>query len=209
MRRGSQHRELTPKQALAVELYVNPKSETFGNKTQSYIAAGYSCRGKTAMQAACRLFGHSNMCKAITQYQSKNIEIAEKQAVNEDITKAYTLTKLQETYNAAVTNKDTTNRVACIRLMMQYHGLLSDKLVIDLRDSRQLEEGHREAARRIAAHLLSDGILDAEFEPLLLPSQKGVVNSSQDDGPIVGEVRGGTVIPVDEHSSDNIIDSPE
>lgn len=173
-------RELTPKQALAVELYVNPKSDTFGNKTQSYIAAGYSCRGKTAMQAACRLFGHSNMCKAITEYQTKNIEIAAKQAVNEDITKAYTLEQLQQTYKAAVTDKDTTNRVACLRLMMQYHGLLSDKLVIDLRDSRQLEEGHREAARRIAAHLLQDGILEAEFEPIRLLSDN---ESSDNDKP--------------------------
>ena len=195
-------RELTPKQVLAVELYVNPKSDTFGNKTQSYIAAGYSCRGKTAMQAACRLFKHSNICKAITEYQTNNIEIAKNQAVNEAITKAYTLTKLQETYNAAVTNKDTTNRVACIRLMMQYHGLLNDKLVISLEDSRQLEEGHREAARRIAAHLLSDGILDAEFEPLLLPEH----NSSQDDGLALN---GEAVILDNEDSSDNIIDSSE
>lgn len=181
-------KQLTPKQALAVELYVNPKSETFGNKTQSYIAAGYSCRGKTAMQAACRLFGHSKICEAITEYQSKNIEIASKQAINEDITKAYTLQQLQNTYNAAVTNKDTTNRVACIRLMMQYHGLLSDKLIVTLEDSRQLEEGHREAARRIAAHLLQDGILEAEFEPIPLLSEN---ESSDNDKP------------------DNIVDSHE
>ncbi len=186
---------LTPKQALAVDLYVNPKSETFGNKTQSYIAAGYSCRGKTAMQAACRLFGHSKICEAITEYQTKNIEIASKQAVNEAITKAYTLQQLQKTYDAAVLNSDTTNRVACIRLMMQYHGLLSDKLVIDLQDSRQLEEGHREAARRIAAHLLSDGILDAKFEPLKL------LNDSEGSG--------SENVSSDNVSPDNIIDSHE
>ncbi len=151
------------------------------------------------MQAACRLFAHSNMCQAITQYQRKNIEIAAKQAVNEDITKAYTLTKLQETYKAAETDKDTTNRVACIRLMMQYHGLLNDKLVIDLQDSRQLEDGHREAARRIAAHLLSDGVLDAEFEPL-------EHNSSRDDGLALN---GGAIIPDNQHTPDNIVDSSE
>jgi len=174
--------ELTPKQTLAVELYVNPKSESFGNRTQSYIAAGYSCRGRTAQQAACRLYANSKMCKAIKEYQDKNIEISSKQAVNEAITKTYTLDQLQKTYDAAKKNGDTTNRVACIRLMMQYHGLLSDKLVIDLQDSRQLEEGHREAARRIAAQFLSDGILDATFEPIpLLDTTKDEDNQSDKD----------------------------
>lgn len=171
---------ITPQQLLAVENFVNPKSETFGNRTQSYIAANYKSRGKIAQQAASRFFQRDYVIRAIQDFQGKNIEIAEKQAVNEAITKAYTLEQLQNTYNAAVTNKDTTNRVACIRLMMQYHGLLSDKLVIDLRDSRQLEEGHREAARRIAAHLLQDGILEGEFEPIPLLSDN---NSSDNDKP--------------------------
>lgn len=191
--------ELTPKQTLAVELYVNPKSETFGNRTQSYIAAGYSCRGRTAQQAACRLYANSKMCKAIKEYQDKNIEISTKQAINEAITKAYTLNELQNTYNAAVLAGDITNRVACLRLEMQYLGLLNDKLVISLEDSRQLEEGHREAARRIAARLLQDGILDAEFEPIPLLSN----SSSPDSGPTKD---GQAVIEEDNVASDNIIE---
>lgn len=183
---------ITPQQLLAVDNFVNPNSNTFGNKTQSYMAAKYKSKGRIAQNAACRFFQRDYIIKAIRDFSDKNIEIAEKQAVNEAITKAYTLEQLQKTYRAAVTDKDTTNRVACIRLMMQYHGLLNDKLVIDLQDSRQLEEGHREAARRIAAHLLSDGILEAEFEPLALPA------TNKDDH-----------VQSDNSSPDNIIDSSE
>jgi len=66
-----------------------------------------------------------------------------------------------------------------MRLIMvwQQQGLLDNKLVINLEDSRQLEEGHREAARRIAARLLQDGILDAEFEPVT----KNDANESPDN----------------------------
>ena len=87
-----------------------------------------------------------------------------------EINREYAFNKWQELYGKCETAGDNTNCVALMRMVWQQQGLLDNKLVINLEDSRRLEDGHREAARRIGAHLLEAGILDAEFEPLSLPS---------------------------------------
>jgi len=112
------------------------------------------------MQAACRFFKRSNVKQAIELYQP------EKLAKRVEINREYAFNKWQELYDRAFADHDNTNCVALMRMVWQQQGLLDNKLVINLEDSRQLEEGHREAARRIGARLLSEGILDAEFEPV-------------------------------------------
>lgn len=150
---------LTPKQILCVDFYCNPNSPSFGNATKSYIAAGYK-NGVGVMQAACRQFSKDKIKQAIELYKP---ETRPKRA---EINREYAFNKWQELYDRCYKAKDNTNCVALMRMVWQSQGLLDNKLVINLEDSRQLEEGHREAARRIAAHLLEDGILDAEFEPI-------------------------------------------
>lgn len=168
-------RQINPQQALAVDNFCNPKSPTFGNQTQSYIGANYKCRGKTAMQAACRFFKRSNIKQAIEQYQPKTL------AKRAEINREYAFNKWQELYDRCYKERDNTNCVALMRMVWQQQGLLDNKLVINLEDSRQLEEGHREAARRIAARLLSEDILDAEFEPRKLLSDNNVSDNDSTD----------------------------
>lgn len=166
-------KELTPKQALCVNFYCNQKSDAFNNKTRAYIAAGYK-NGAGVMQAACKMFTLDKVKQAIELYQP------EKLAKKVEISREYAFNKYQEIYDRCYADHDNTNCVALIRMVWQQQGLLDNKLVIDLKDSRQLEEGHREAARRIAARLLQDGILEAEFEPIPLLSEN---NSSDNDKP--------------------------
>jgi len=164
-------KRLTPKQALAVNYYCNSKSETFNNQTRSYIAAGYK-NGAGVMQAACKMFSIDKVKKAIELYRPETL------AKRAEINREYAFNKWQELFDRAYADHDNTNCVALIRMVWQQQGLLDNKLVINLEDSRQLEEGHREAARRIGARLLSEGILDAEFEPV---ANKDANRSSDND----------------------------
>jgi len=180
--------KLTPKQSLAINFYCDPKSPTFGNETKSYLAAKYK-NGIGAPQAACKMFNLDKVKQAIEMYQPKAL------AKKVEISREYAYSKLQDMYERCWTDHDNTNSVGVLRLICQATGIINDKLVIDLKDSRQLEDGHREAARRIGAYLLSDGILDAEFEPLkLFGDNKG----SQSENDVSDNV-----------STDNIVDSSE
>jgi len=166
---------LSPKQARFVDCYANPNGPTFGNATQSYIAAKYKARGRIAQQAACRLIQKNKIKQAIELYQPETL------AKRAEINREYAFNKWQELYDRCYADRDSTNCVALIRMVWQQQGLLDNKLVINLEDSRQLEEGHREAARRIGAHLLSAGILDAVFEPITNNDGDEVPNNDNSD----------------------------
>jgi len=127
------------------------------------------------MQAACRFFGRSNVKQAIEHYQPETL------AKRAEINREYAFNKWQELYDSCWESGDRTNCVALLRMVWQQQGLLDNKLVINLEDSRQLEEGHREAARRIGAHLLSAGILDAVFEPITNNDGDEVPNNDNSD----------------------------
>ena len=72
-----------------------------------------------------------------------------------------------ETYERAVSSGDITNQVACCRILQQRCGQLSDRLVVDVEDSRRLDDSHRLQAKRIAA-LITSGrmLLPATFTPV-------------------------------------------
>lgn len=59
--------ELNPKQVAFVAAYLNPKSPTFGNATQSYIAAGYSKNG--ADRGAFQLLSKIEIQKAMAAWK--------------------------------------------------------------------------------------------------------------------------------------------
>jgi len=147
----SNKNELTPKQRRFVEFYANPKSETYAQGIKSYIAAGYR-KGSSNAQAASRLLSTAKIVKELSRYTPDSLNIS---LIKRDISKDYALSKLQQTYDNAEEKGDTTNQVACVRLMMQYNGLLSERVVIDIKDSRQLEDNHRAEAKRIASIITS------------------------------------------------------
>jgi hypothetical protein len=171
-------KQLSPKQTRFIEAYANPTSKSFGNASKSYTVAGYEATTSLS-QCACRLLASAKIKQAIELYTP---QILVKRA---EINREYAFNKWQELYDRCLVDHDNTNCVALMRMVWQQQGLLDNKLVINLDDSRRLEEGHREAARRIGAHLLETGILDAEFEPI--PQ----LNPGNDD------------------SSDNTVDSSE
>ena len=112
-------------------------------------------------QCASRLLNSGKVKKMIAEYDPPTGTL---EAKREDISRDYALARLQNTYDKAETAKDITNMVACVRLMMQHTGCLDQTLVVDIQDSRKLEEGHREASRKIANAIVSGDMLP-EFNP--------------------------------------------
>jgi phage terminase small subunit len=153
--KGQNPKELTIKQRHFVQNYCDKSSETFGNATKSYIAAGYK-NTNSAAQAACHLLNNSKVSKEIVKFSPKNTEITVKK---QEITKEYARNKLIETLEAATKAKDLPSQVACVRMLMQTTGQLSDKLVIDVKGAIQLESHKQQEARRIASIILNQGYL--------------------------------------------------
>lgn len=143
----------TDKQIRCADNFCNPSSDTYGNRLKSYVKAGYK-DSRAACVAVSRLFNNPKFLTLIEQYEPKSPQSIVKKA---EITKEYSLSALQLTFDRAVAAKDITNQVACVRLMMQYNGLLAERIVVDLNDSRKLEQQYRDAARRIAAVVLECG----------------------------------------------------
>lgn len=148
---------LTPKQIRFVELYCDNSSKTFGNALKSYLAAGYK-NGTSLSQNSSRLLANAKISKAVSMYRMK-IDRIEVQKV--EINAEYARQALLETYEQAKKLKDTTNQVACCRLLLQTTGQLSDKMVIDVQGAIQLEEKHQHAAKRIASIMVRERLLEA------------------------------------------------
>lgn len=159
-------KKLTLKQRQFVENYADPNSNTFGQMTKSYLAAGYK-DGPSVQNSAAKEKAKSHIAEAITKYRDN---LAKKGEIRQEITAEYAREALMETYRAAKAAGDITNQVACSRMFLQTTGQLSDRLVIDVNDARQLEEHKQHQARQIASvmlegHLLPDATpIDAEFE---------------------------------------------
>lgn len=148
---------LTPKQLRFVELYCDHSSKTFGNALKSYLAAGYK-NGTSLSQNSSRLLANDKISKAVSNYRQKIDRIEVKKV---EINAEYARQALLETYEQAKKLKDTTNQVACCRLLLQTTGQLSDKMVIDVQGAIQLEERHQHAAKRIASIMVREKLLDA------------------------------------------------
>lgn len=224
-------RKLNPRQQRAAELFVNPESKTFGNKTQSYIAAGYACRGKTATQQACKLFTNPNICQYISNYQKNNIEIAAKRAVTQSLTKDYAIERFIQLYERCWTDHDNTNCKSLLQTLWQHLGMLDNKLTIDFGEARELEEIHRESVRRLAAIVLSKGVMTGEQLTALPPAveaqfeaSSGDSSHNNDGGPATNDQASAATVMSDEaldyrtepamsnpesQSSDNNADSSE
>jgi hypothetical protein len=105
---------------------------------------------------------------------------------NQEVNAEYALDCLLKTYNNAVEQADITNQVACVRLMMQKCGLLSERVVVDITDSRQLEQSLVLQAKRIASVILSD-----ELPELMCPiniDTQSVVQYNKDTQAITDSV---------------------
>lgn len=159
--KGQKRDELNPKQRLFIQYYTDKTAQTFGNSYLSYVKAGYSNKASSKV-SACQLLSKPKIKQEIQDLLNKQvIQLGKNQEVNAE----YALKCLTETYSKALEVGDITNQVACIRLMMQKCGLLQERIVVDLTDSRQLEQSLISQAKQIASIILSDE------QSLLCPAQ--------------------------------------
>ena len=165
--KGQKQGEITPKQLRFIKNYTEKSSPTFGNASKSYIAAGYK-NGVGVQQSSSKLLSNPVISSAIAKHIAPTVEISVKR---QEINKEYALSKLQETYEAAEKKGDITNQVACVRLMMQHNGMLIERVAVDIEDSRRIETSNQAQAKRIAAFMVSRGLLNpgdpAQIHPRL------------------------------------------
>ena len=148
---------LSLRQIQFVENYADKSSKTYGNARASYIAAGYK-DGPAVAQSASRLLTNDKICTELERYIQKADKIAVQKV---EINAEYARQALLDTYEQAKLLKDTTNQVACCRLLLQTTGQLSDKMVIDVQGAIRLEERHQHAAKRIASIMVRERLLEA------------------------------------------------
>lgn len=148
---------LSLKQIRFVANYADKASKTYGNARASYIAAGYK-DGPAVAQSASRLLTNDKICTELERYIQKADKIAVQKV---EINAEYARQALLDTYEQAKLLKDTTNQVACCRLLLQTTGQLSDKMVIDVQGAIRLEERHQHAAKRIASIMVRERLLEA------------------------------------------------
>jgi hypothetical protein len=143
-----------------VNAYANPKSKTYSNATKSYVAAGYK-PGKSNAQCACQLLNSPKIQKQIAKYAADTPETT---LVKQEISKDYALSCLQTTYEKAIIKKDVPAQVACVRLMMQYNGLLIDRMVVHQEDAIDLDENYQRQYKQIASIIIHNSELGDEGE---------------------------------------------
>jgi phage terminase small subunit len=173
--KGLKNSELSQKEKDFVSYYCDPASKTYHQKIPSFTRAGYADT-RSARYNVSRLITSDKIERAIAEYTAKNTEISSKR---QEINREYSLACLQETWESSKNADDRTNMVACARLMCQINGLLVERMVVDVEDSRRLDESHRAQAKRIAAFMVNHGLLNspapnlipASFEPVSCETQ--------------------------------------
>ena len=148
--------------------YAQPGTDQFGNAFLSYKKAYNTpdSKDRSTMSSACTLLKNPKVIKLIETYVPKNIE---KQAKITEIKKEYALTKHQELYERCFDDHDNTSCVALLRMYWQGAGLLSERLVIDVHDSRRLDTEFQKEAKRIASI-----VLETQGLPDHVPDQKSL-----------------------------------
>lgn len=131
---------LTPKQDRFIELYCNPKSETFGNATKSYVKAGYADNKGTGRSAA-RLINTAQISTAIKAY------VAENKAKTE-VTRDWCIDKLKQiTEKEGANDGDIIRAVDGIAKLNGFHREDAPNLE-RLAEVRQFTEEQRELLRK-------------------------------------------------------------
>lgn len=145
--KGQKQSELTPRQRKFIENFINPDSDTFGNSTESYLKSGYNVTLKdpraarrTAAVSASRLLTNDKVITEITKRRDELAKKAEKIATIKQITGQYAdeqlIWAIEECKKPPV---DMTNLVACIRILQQRTGQLSDKMTVEIAAAPQLQ----------------------------------------------------------------------
>lgn len=131
--------------------YTSIGTETFGKGKASAIAANYA--EASAVVRAAKLL-------QLPKIQERIVEIHRENMAESRLTVFTVLADLSHDRELARAKKDYSTCVRATELMGKYLAMFTDKALIELTDMRQLDDAHRETARRVAAALLSSGALD-------------------------------------------------
>lgn len=128
---------MTTKQTLFVEAYIGPAK---GNATEAARMAGYSGNSATLAQV-----GHENLRKPeIASLVEARLAAAQMEA-HEMIAELTRVARLQSSLPAMVACK-----VRALEILAKFHGLLSEKLLIQL-DRQAIERELEECTERLTA----------------------------------------------------------
>jgi len=152
-------RGLTVRQEHFCRLITAIGSETYSRGGRSAKLAGY----KQPDNASCKLLKNPRIQNRINELIAEHMK---RNNLNAD----RVLSDLQHEKSAALEKGDIASAIAATRLMGLHLKMFSERMEFSLEDSRQLEEGHRDVARRIASRLLEDGIFNQPVEPGQLPA---------------------------------------
>ena len=166
--------KMTPKQKRCAYNFCDKNNkETYGNKLKSYVQAGYK-DSPAAKQAACTLFNSPYFLHYLNKFEPEQGEIVAKKR---EIQKDYALTTHQELYDRCFDDHDNTSCVALLRMYWQGAGLLSERLVVDIHDSRRLDTEFQKEAKRIASIVLeTQGLPDHVPDHKALPGFDAAFN---------------------------------
>lgn len=133
--------ELTPKQLRFCQAYANPKSETFANGSESYVAAGYKdCKSKRIN--ASKLLTKPNIKAEIQRIKAESEQEME-------ISRHWLTQSLIDYHSRCKAAGDRTNEAKALHLIGQgidYYG--SRETVTTIEDTRLTEEQEEAILRK-------------------------------------------------------------
>jgi len=150
---------LSAREQMFCSFYTSVGEKSYSRGGESARLSGYG----SPASASWRLLKKPKIQKRIR-------ELIDSHMKRNNITADRVLSDLQHEKSAALEKGDIASAIAATRLMGLHLKMFSERMEFSLEDSRQLEEGHREAARRIASRLLEDGIFNQPVEPGQLPA---------------------------------------
>jgi hypothetical protein len=164
------------------QLFTTPDTEYYNNAAKSYIAAGYK-DGKSAKYNASHLLHSQKFTQLLTKTTEKEAKRREIKGEYADIELIEALEdcKPKIDKDGKPAPGDMTNRVALIRIYQQRCGNLSERLVVDVQDARQLEAGLVAQAKQIAALILNGALPALPEQRLLQPSSQPIDMAFESD----------------------------
>lgn len=171
--RGLGKYALSDKQERFLENWLNPNSPHFANATEAYLASGYTIKGgNRAAAAACasRLLCNS---KIVNEIIKRKNDYLRDQRAHIEITGARADMELLEALEACKRAGDRTNQIACVRLLQQRTGQLSDKVIHEIAAAPALKAALTSELSEIAKLRCLPGI--SEEEPI--DAQAEVIDS--------------------------------
>jgi len=121
---------LTEKQKLACKYYMDKTSDTYGNKTKSYLKAGYK-ETHNSNSAACMMFSKPKVIEHLGELREQEQVIEGKKSIRDILNADYTLEKAKSHLERCIANGDNTNTTAMLKLLAQVNGLLIDRKEIE------------------------------------------------------------------------------